>query len=107
MMEGNKMIMETAAKKGMKDAQFTAAEKMMTDGYNMVNKGESMMAGSTMDEGKATVTRGAQMMLDAQKMTAAAVEKKDLVSVCSLGLDACMTGEKSIKKGQELYFRGK
>ena len=101
MMEGNKMVMDIAAKKGMKDAEFTAAEKMMADGYNMVSKGESMTTGNTMPEGKAMVTRGAKMMLEAQKATAAAVEKKGLVTVCSSGLDMCMTGEKKINLGLE------
>ncbi|HIJ76051.1 MAG TPA: hypothetical protein HPP81_04970 [Deltaproteobacteria bacterium] len=101
MMDGNKMIMDTVAKKGMKDAEFTAAEKMMTDAYNMVTKGESMMTGNTMPEGKAMVTRGAKMMLEAQKTMAAAVEKKGLTTVCSLGLDTCMTAEKKITFGLE------
>ena len=101
MMDGNKMIMDTVAGKGMKDAEFTAAEKMMTDGYNMVTKGESMLTGATIPEGKAMVTRGAKMMLEAQKATAAAVEKKGLVTVCSIGLDVCMTGEKKITLGLE------
>jgi hypothetical protein len=101
MMDGNKMIMETVAGKGMKDAEFTAAEKMMTDGFNMVTKGEGMMTGNTISEGKAMVTRGAKMMLEAQKATAAAVEKKGLVTVCSSGLDMCMTGEKKINLGLE------
>ena len=101
MMDGNKMIMDTVAGKGMKDAEFTAAEKMMTDGFNIVTKGESMMTGDTISEGKAMVTRGAEMMLEAQKATAAAVEKKGLVTVCSSGLDMCMTGERKINLGLE------
>jgi hypothetical protein len=101
MMDGNKMIMDTVAGKGMKDAEFTAAEKMMTDGYDMVTKGQSMMTASTIPEGRAMVTRGAKMMLEAQKATAAAVEKKGLVTVCSIGLDVCMTGEKKITLGLE------
>ena len=101
MMDGNKMIMDTVAGKGMKDAEFTAAEKMMTDGFNMVTKGEGMMTGSTISEGKAMVTRGAKMMLEAQKAMAAAVEKKGLVTVCSSGLDMWMTGEKKINLGLE------
>ena len=48
MMNGNKMIMDAAAKKGMKSADLTAAEKMMTEGYNMVTKGDSMMTGRKM-----------------------------------------------------------
>ena len=108
MMEGNKMIMDTATKKGVKDAEFTAAEKMMTDGYNMMTKGESMMTGGTMGEGKAMVTRGAKMMLDAQKMTSAAVQKKgpEFVKECTIGLDSCTIAEKKIKEGALEWFFG-
>jgi hypothetical protein len=74
---------------------------MMTDGYNMVTKGENMMTGNSTPEGKAMVTRGAKMMLEAQKATAAAVEKKGLTTICSIGLDMCMTGEKKITFGLE------
>jgi hypothetical protein len=70
MMDGNKMIMEIMTKKGKMDADLTAAEKMMTEGYGMVTKGESMMTGSTMAEGQTMVKRGSKMMLDAQKKTA-------------------------------------
>ncbi len=100
MMDGNKMIMDTVAKKGMKDAELTSAEKMMTDGYNMVTKGESMMTGSTMAEGKEMVTHGAKMMLEAQKATTAAVEKKgpELVKECTIGLDSCKCGRKKDKR---------
>src|SRR5208337_100936 len=86
-MEGQKAIME--------------GEKKMTDGYNMVTKGESMMTGDTIPAGKTMVTRGAKMMLEAQKATAAAVEKKGLDTVCSIGLDMCMTGERKITFGLE------
>ncbi len=108
MMEGNKMIMDTAAKKGMKNADLTAAEKMMTDGYNMVTKGNGMMTGSTMAEGKKMMTLGSKKMLDAQAATAAAVQKMgpELVTVCSIGLDTCMTAEKKIKEGALEWFFG-
>ena len=106
MMDGNKMIMDTVAGKGMKDAEFTAAEKMMTDGYNMVTKGESMMTGGTIPEGKTMVTRGAKMMLDAQKATSAAVEKHGMTQECTIGLDSCTYGEKKIKEGALEWFFG-
>ena len=100
-MDGNKMVMDIMAKKGMKDAELTAAETKMTEGYNMVVKGANMMTGSTMAEGQSMVKRGSKMMLEAQKATATAVEKKGLVTVCSIGLDVCMTGEKKITLGLE------
>ena len=46
MMDGNKTIMETMEKKGIKDADLTTSQKMMADGYSMINKGESMMGGT-------------------------------------------------------------
>ena len=107
MVEGNKMIMNIATQKGMKDAELTAAEKEMTDGYNMVTKGESMMTGSTMGEGKSMVQRGTKMMLDAQKATTAAIEKKGISKECSIAFDLCGYGEYKIKSGVlDWYFGG-
>jgi hypothetical protein len=52
--ESNKGIQE--GKKAISEgAELTAAEKQMTDGYNMVAKGESMMTASTMKEGQEMV----------------------------------------------------
>ncbi len=42
MMDANKMIMDIMSKKGIKDAELTSAEKMMTGGYNMITKGERL-----------------------------------------------------------------
>ena len=106
MMDGNKMIMDIMGKKGVKDPELTSSEKMMTAGYEMVTKGDGMMTGSTMAEGKAMVTRGAKMMLDAQKMTSAAVEKHGMVQECTIALDSCTYGEKKIKEGALEWFFG-
>ncbi|MFZ0932393.1 MAG: hypothetical protein WAN11_27590 [Syntrophobacteraceae bacterium] len=107
MMDGNKMIMEIMGKKGVKDPDLMSSEKMMTEGYNMITKGDGMMTGSTMPEGKAMVKRGAKMMLDAQKMTSAAVEKHGMVQECTIALDSCTWGEKKIKEGAlDWYFGG-
>ena len=106
MMDGNKMIMDIAAKKGMKDADFTAADKMMTDGYDMVVKGEKMMTGSTMAEGKSMVQRGSKMMLDAKKMEVAAAEKKGISQECAAAFDTCGFGEYQIKQGALDWFFG-
>ncbi len=106
MMAGNKMIIDIMAKKGVKDADLTAAEKMMTDGYNMVTKGQSMMTGGTMAEGKEMVKHGVKMMLEAQKATTAAFEKHGMVKECSIGLDTSTYGEKEIKKGVLDWFFG-
>jgi hypothetical protein len=106
MMEGNKIIMDTVTKKGKMDADLTAAGKMMTEGYNMVTKGESMMTGSTMAEGQTMVKRGSKMMLEAQKKTADAVEHLGLTYECSSALDSCKWAEKKINEGALEWFFG-
>ena len=93
MMDGNKMIMDIMTKKGIKDADLMAAEKMMEEGYNMVTKGESMMTGAN-PEGQKMVKEGAKMMLDAQKKTTAVVEKHEMVKECSIALDSCTLAKK-------------
>ena len=106
--DGNKMVMDIMAKKGMKDAELTAAEKNMADGYNMIAKGESMMTGSTMAEGQEMVKRGAKMMLEAQLATSDAVEKHGMTAQCSSVLETCALGEKKVKSGAgDWYIYGK
>jgi hypothetical protein len=105
LLDGNKMVMDVMEKKGMKDAELTAAEKQMAEGYNTITKGASMMTGSTMAEGKATVKRGSKMMLEAQNATSAAVEKHGMTVTCSAALDPCTVGEKRVKEGNlDWYF---
>jgi hypothetical protein len=106
MMDGNKMIMDIAAKKGVIYDDFTTADKMMTEGYNMVTKGEKMMTGSTMAEGKAMVQRGSKMMLDAQIMMTAAAQKKGISQECAAAFDTCGYGEYQMKKGALDWFFG-
>jgi hypothetical protein len=104
-MDGNKMVMDIMTKKGMKDAELTAAEKKMAEGYDTIIKGESMMTGSTMAEGKEMVKRGSKMMLDAQAATSAAIERKGMSVECSAALDTCALGEKKVKEGNlDWYF---
>ena len=103
MLDGNKVVVDIMTKKGKKDADLTAAEKMMSDGYNMVVKGESMMTGSTTAEGKDMVTRGANMMMAAEKATKACVEKHGMVQECSGGLDTCAIGDKKVKAAFQTY----
>ena len=104
MMDGNKKIMEVMAKKGAKDAELTAAEKMMKDGYDMMTKGEGMMSGNAA-EGREMMKHGAKMMLDAQKATTAEVEKKGMTKVCAIDLSECHAGEKKVEKGAlDWYF---
>ena len=102
-MDGNKMVMDIMAKKGIKDADLTAAEKKMADGYNMVTKGESMMTGSTMAEGQKMVKDGAKMMLEAKQATAATVEKHGMTVECSSALETCALGEKKVEFGREYW----
>jgi hypothetical protein len=101
--DGNKMVMDIMAKKGMKDAELTAAEKNMADGYSMVTKGAGMMAGSTMAEGQEMVKRGAKMMLEAQLATSDAVEKHGMTAECSSILETCAIGEKKVAFGREFW----
>jgi len=106
--DGNKMVMDIMAKKGMKDAELTAAEKNMADGYSMVTKGAGMMTGSTMAEGQEMVKRGAKMMLEAQLATSDAVEKHGMTAQCSSVLETCALGEKKVKSGAgDWYIYGK
>ncbi|MGA3115537.1 MAG: hypothetical protein ABSF90_14020 [Syntrophobacteraceae bacterium] len=106
MMDGNKMIMDLMTKKGMKDAEMTAAEKKMTDGYDMITKGESMMTGSTMTEGQAMVKNGSKMMLDAHKEISAAVDKKGMTQQCASYLSECTNGEHQINYGLQGSMHG-
>ena len=75
------------------------AQKMMTEGFGMLTKGESMMSGSTKAEGKEMVKKGAKTMLDAQKKTNAVVEKHEMVKECTIALDSCTYAEKKINEG--------
>ena len=102
-MDGNKMIMDMMAKKGIKDADLTAAEKKMAEGYKMVTKGDGMMTGSTMAQGKQMMEAGAKMMLEAQLATSDAVEKHGMTAQCSSIFETCAIGEKKIDFGRE-YF---
>lgn len=106
MMKGNKKIMAIMQKKGMKDAELTAAEKEMTDGYNMVMKGNSMMTGTTMAEGQQMMKRGAKMMLEAEKATRSAVRKRGMVKECAIDLHECHYAEQKIKHGALQWYFG-
>jgi hypothetical protein len=79
---------------------------MMTDGYNMVTKGESMMTGSTMTEGQAMVKNGSKMMLDAHKEISAAVDKKGMTQQCASYLSECTNGEHQINYGLQGSMHG-
>jgi hypothetical protein len=107
MMDANKMIMDLMTKKGMNDAELTAADKKMTDGYNMIIKGDSMMTGKTMAEGKEMVSQGAKMMLEAKKTVAAFVEKKGMTQECASFLEKCANGERQINYGLQSAGGGK
>jgi hypothetical protein len=106
LLDGNKMVMAIMAKNGIKDAELTAAEEKMADGYNTITKGESMMTGGTMAEGQGMVKRGSKMMLEAQDATSAAVEKHGMTVTCSAALDTCTTGEKRVKEGNLKWYFG-
>jgi hypothetical protein len=105
MMDGNKKIMAIMEKKGMKDAELTSAEKMMMEGYDMIMKGQAMMATDKTGAQK-MASEGGKMMLDAQKKVAAVVEKKGMVQECKIDLSECTYGEQKIKKGALEWFFG-
>ncbi len=105
MMEGNKKIMAIMEKKGMKDAELTSAEKMMTEGYDMIMKGKEMMATDKTGAQK-MASQGGKMMMDAQKKIAGVVEKKGMVQECKIDLSECTYGEQKIKQGALQWFFG-
>jgi len=105
MMDGNKKIMDIMAKKGIKDAELTAAEKMMKDGYDMIMKGQGMLA-TNKTEAREMASKGGKMMLDAQKKTEAVVEKKGMTQECKIDLSECSYGEQKIKAGALEWFFG-
>jgi len=102
-MAGHKMIMDIMAKKGVQDQDLKAADQKMTEGYGMVVKGESMMTGSTMAQGKKMMTDGAKMMLEAKLATSDAVEKHGMTTECSSAFETCAIGEKKMDFGRT-YF---
>jgi gamma-glutamylcysteine synthetase len=105
MMDGNQKIMAKMAEKGMKDAELTAAEKMMTEGYEMIMKGQAMLA-TNKAEAQKMASQGGKMMMDAEKKTAAAVEKKGMTKVCYDDFVQCDKGEAKVKEGGLQWFFG-
>ncbi len=96
MMDGNKKIMDIMEKKGMKDTELTSAEKMMTQGYDMIMKGRGMLA-TDQAEARKMASQGGKMMMDAQKKVASVVEKKGMAQECKIDLSECTYGEQKIK----------
>jgi len=103
MMSGNKAIMDIVNKKGIKDPDLQAAEKMMSEGYDMIVKGEGMASGSSADEGKSVMTRGGKMMIDADKKTQAAIKRLGLTEECTGAFGTCQIGESKLKNGFQTY----
>jgi hypothetical protein len=107
MMAGNQRIMAAVAKKGIKDPELEAAQKQMSQGYDMVVKGNAMMSGETMAQGQEMMKKGAKMMLEAQGTTTAVVKKKGLGSVCAIDLHECHAAKAKIESGAlKWYFGG-
>jgi len=105
MMDGNKKVMDIMAKKGIKDAELTAAEKEMKEGYDMIMKGQGMVA-TNKAQAQEMASKGGKMMLDAQKKTEAVVEKKGMTQECKIDLSECTYGEQKIKQGALQWFFG-
>ena len=100
MRDGNKQVMKMAAKKRIKDPELQQAAKEMDNGYNMVTKGASKISG---DEGKKLVTRGANMMVDADRATKSAIEKHGTVDEYSRGFGMSENGEKMVGQAFMTY----
>jgi hypothetical protein len=105
MLDANKKIMDIMEKKGIKDPELTAAEKMMKEGYDMIMKGHGMLA-TNKAQAQEMASKGGKMMLDAQKKTEAVVEKKGMTQECKIDLSECTYGEKKIKQGALEWFFG-
>jgi len=103
MMDGSQKIMEKMAKKGKMDEELTSADKMMKQGYEMIMKGQGMLA-TNKAEAKTMASQGGKMMLDAQKKIAVEVEKKGMVQECNLDYTVCKAGEEKIKTGALNWF---
>ncbi|MDA8306251.1 MAG: hypothetical protein M0Z81_05430 [Deltaproteobacteria bacterium] len=107
MMAANKRIMAAAAKKGIKDPELAAAQKQMEQGYDMVVKGNGMMAGTTVTQGQQMMKKGAKMMLNAQSTTYTVAKKRGLVRICAIDLHNCYEAQKKIEHGAlQWYFGG-
>ncbi len=107
MMAGNNKIMATVAKKGIKDPDLEAAQKQMSEGYEMVVKGDSMMSSGQTQQGQEMMKKGAKMMLGAQMTTNAVCKQKGLIKVCATDLHECHAAQQQIEKGAlDWYFGG-
>lgn len=106
MMDGNKKIMAVLEKEGKVDADVKANEKQMKDGYDLVMKGNGMMAGNTMAEGQEMMKSGSKMMLEANNALTVAVEKKGLTKQCAIDLHECDYAAQNIKKGALKWYFG-
>jgi hypothetical protein len=105
MMQGNEKIMAKMSEKGMKDPELTTAEKMMTDGYDMIMKAQEKLA-TNKTEAQKMLSKGGKMMMDAHKKIAAEVEKKGMTQTCYDDFAQCSLGEKKIKEGGLHWFFG-
>ena len=103
MVEGNKAVVDTLAKKGIKDADLTAAEQMMADGRAKVLEGESMMSAGKTEEGKQVAASGATMMVKADKATRTVVAKHGMTEECAVGLGTCDAGKEQIRSVFQSY----
>jgi hypothetical protein len=103
--DANKAIMDIMTQKGAKDEEFIGVQKMMNDGYNMMNKGNAKMA-IDLAEGQELMKHGVKLIMDAQKKTDAAVEKKGLTQICASDLHECRLGEQDISRGALAWIVG-
>jgi hypothetical protein len=100
---GNKMVVDIMEKKGIKDPDLQAANKMMTEGYDTIMKGDEMVRSGHVEEGNALFTRGGKMMMDADKLTKAVIEKHGMTQECTGAFGNCEIGEAKMKNGFQTY----
>ncbi len=105
MMNGNEAIMNKIGKMGMKDPQMESAYKMMSNGYNMMEKAKETMA-TNKEEAQKMASKGAKMMLDAQNLASVECNKKGMAKNCGMEISECEAASKKIKEGALQWFFG-
>ncbi|MGC9195434.1 MAG: hypothetical protein ACP5IL_08275 [Syntrophobacteraceae bacterium] len=106
MVNGSKKIMTVLEKKGLADANVKALDKQMQEGYDLVTKGDDMMAGGSMEQGRDMMRRGAHMILKANTGVEAVVEKNGIAKECMIPLLACRNAAEKIRHGALQWYFG-
>jgi len=105
MLNSNQKIIEAMSKKGLKDADLTAAEKEIKDGYDLILQGQGK-ASTNKPEAQDMLLRGGKMMLDGQNKVTSAVDKKGMTAECKLDVSECKVGQKLLMEGTGQFYFG-